>query len=176
MEKKKISNIVIFPTKYTERKRVFSEVGSRMQPTYKMHVDENGKRELRKVGEIDLYAQIQSYKDSVDINVLLQRFARGDESALSKIQGVYGDFTQMPKTYRELAQRVIDAENIFNQLPIDIRKEFNFSPSEFFSSIGSDKFNEIFKEPAPDIQPLDQTQSVPTEQVKIDEVQKGEAV
>lgn len=176
MTKNKNDNIIVFPTKYTERKRTRSKVGSRMQPTYKMHVDELGRRELRKVGEVDLYAQIQSYKDSVDINVLLQRFARGDESALSKIQGVYGDFTQMPKTYAELAQRVIDAENIFNHLPIETRREFNFSPSEFFSSIGTDKWNSIFAEPKPDIQPLEQVTPVVTEQVKVDEVQKGEAV
>lgn len=176
MAKNKSDNIIVFPTKYTERKRTRSKVGSRLQPTYKMHVDDFGKRELKEVGKVDIYSQIQSYKDSCDINLLLQRFARGDESALSKIQGVYGDFTQMPKTYAELAQRVIDAENIFNQLPIETRREFNFSPSEFFSSIGTEKWNSLFAEPKPDIQPPEQVPPVVTEQVKVDEVQKGEAV
>lgn len=148
MKEKKVekSNLVVFPTKYREKTRFRSNLGTRMQPTYQMSIDDDGKRELKKVGEINLYAKIQSFKDSVDINYLLARFARGDEHALSKVQGIYGDFTHMPTTYAELAQRVTDAENLFNNLPLDIRKEFNFSASEFFASIGTEKYETVFKD------------------------------
>lgn len=136
--------------------RVRSSIGSRIVPQYKMSIDENGKRELKKVGEIDLYAEIQSYAQSVDINYILERFCKGDETALSKIQGTYGDFTQMPKTYAELAQRAIDAQHYFDALPLDVRGQFNFSASEFFASIGTEKYNAIFNSPVelevPDIQ------------------------
>ena len=119
--------------------------GSGMKDTYKMHVDDDGKRELRKSGEYNLYAEIQSYKDSVSIDYILARFVNGDETALSRAQGIYGDFTEMPTTMAELQQRIIDAENLFYQLPIDIRAQYNHSPSEFYAQLDSEKTKNIFK-------------------------------
>lgn len=124
--------------------------GSGMKDTYKMHVDENGVRELKKNGEYNLYADIQSYKDSVSIDYILSRFVNGDETALSRVQGIYGDFTQMPTTMAELQQRVIDAEHLFNNLPLDIREQYNFSASEFFAQLDSDKTKAIFAPPDSD--------------------------
>ncbi len=121
--------------------------GSGMKDTYKMHVDADGKRELKKSGEYNLYADIQSYKDSVSIDYILTRFVNGDETALSRVQGIYGDFTQMPTTMAELQQRVIDAEHLFNNLPLDIREKYNFSASEFFAQLDSDKTKAIFAPP-----------------------------
>lgn len=121
--------------------------GSGMKDTYKMHVDADGKRELKKSGEYNLYADIQSYKDSVSIDYILSRFVNGDETALSRVQGIYGDFTEMPTTLAELQQRVIDAENLFNSLPLDIRAQYNHSASEFFAQLDSDKTKAIFAPP-----------------------------
>ncbi|MCI9476501.1 MAG: hypothetical protein HFE71_08540 [Emergencia sp.] len=139
---------MLFPNVYTKNTaEITSSVGSSMQPSYKMTVEKDGQRVLKHVGETDLYAEIQSHKDSCDINYILQRFAQGDQTALSKIQGVYGDFTQMPTTLAELQQRVVDAESLFYNLPVDVRAEFNHSPSEFYAQIGTDKFNSIFASP-----------------------------
>ncbi len=124
-----------------------SKPGSGMKDTYKMHVDENGKRELKKSGEYNLYAEIQSYKDSVSIDYILSRFVNGDETALSRVQGIYGDFTQMPKTLAELQQRVVDAEHLFDSLPLEIRAQYNHSASEFFAQLDSDKTKAIFAPP-----------------------------
>lgn len=121
--------------------------GSGMKDTYKMHVDEDGKRELKKSGEYNLYVDIQSYKDSVSIDYILTRFVNGDETALSRVQGIYGDFTQMPRTMAELQQRVIDAEHLFDSLPLDIRAQYNHSASEFFAQLDSDKTKAIFAPP-----------------------------
>lgn len=138
----------MFDTQFSRRnKRITSCVGSHMKPTYKMSVDDNGKRELKKSGEFNLYAEIQSHKDSCSIDYILTRFVNGDASALSRVQGIYGDFSEMPTTLAELSQRVIDAENLFNNLPLDIREQYNFSPSEFFAQLDSDKTKAIFAPP-----------------------------
>ncbi len=142
-----------------------SKPGSGMKDTYKMHVDENGKRELKKSGEYNLYAEIQSYKDSVSIDYILTRFVNGDETALSRVQGIYGDFTQMPKTMAELQQRVIDAEHLFDSLPLDIRAQYNHSASEFFAQLDSDKTKAIFSPP-------EQAKDIVAEQVVTDELTK----
>uniref|UniRef100_A0AAU8AVN7 Internal scaffolding protein n=1 Tax=Dulem virus 166 TaxID=3145643 RepID=A0AAU8AVN7_9VIRU len=134
----------MFNTNWANRPpKTATHSGNRFEPTYKMAVDEDGVKDLAVTGQTDIYAYIQSYAQSCDINYILDRFARGDESALSKIQGIYGDFTEVPKSLAELSQRVLDAENIFNQLPLETREQFNFSPTEFFTQFGSDKFNEI---------------------------------
>lgn len=123
--------------------RITAVSGSGMKDTYRMFVDEDGRRELRRSGEYNLYAEIQSYKDSCSIEYILSRFASGDDTALSRVQGIYGDFTQMPTTMAEVCQRVIDAEHLFNHLPVDVRAEFDFSPSQFFAQIGSEKVDRI---------------------------------
>lgn len=135
----------MFDTQFTRiGVRITSVVGSGMKPTFKMHVDEDGKRELRKNGEYNLYAEIQSYKDSVSIDYILARFTNGDETALSRVQGIYGDFTEMPRTMAELQQRVIDAEALFNNLPLEMREQYNFSASEFFAQLDSEKTKALF--------------------------------
>lgn len=136
----------MFATQFTRQgERQLSNVGSGMEDTYKMHVDDDGKRELRKSGKYNLYAEIQSYKDSVSIDYILSRFVNGDETALSRAQGIYGDFTEMPKTMAELQQRIIDAEDLFYHLPLDIRAQYNHSPSEFYAQLDSEKTKNIFK-------------------------------
>lgn len=129
--------------------RGLSKTGSPKKPLYRLFVDDDGKRELRKSGEYDLYAEIQSYKDSCSIEYILSRFAAGDTSALSRVQGVYGDFTEMPTTMAELQQRVIDATALFDSLPLDVREQYNFSPSEFFAQLDSEKTKNIFKQLKP---------------------------
>ena len=129
--------------------RVLSNTGSPKKPLYRLFVDDDGKRELRPSGEYDLYAEIQSYKDSVSIDYILSRFCAGDTSALSRVQGVYGDFTQMPTTMAELQQRVIDATALFDSLPLEVREQYNFSPSEFFAQLDTEKTKNIFEQLKP---------------------------
>lgn len=129
--------------------RGLSKTGSPKKPLYRLFVDDDGKRELKQSGEYDLYAEIQSYKDSCSIDYILSRFAAGDTSALSRVQGIYGDFTDMPTTMAELQQRVIDATALFDSLPLDVREQYNFSPSEFFAQLDSEKTKNIFKQLMP---------------------------
>lgn len=149
--------------------------GHGMEPVYKLMTNEQGRRELQIVGEKDLYAEIQAAKDSCDINLILERFSRGDESALSRLQGVYGDFTEMPTTLAELQQRVLDAEILFNSLPLETRAQFDYDPGVFFNSIGSDKFYTAMgmeSDFAPDVSPEPLEPSLGEEikkEVKIDE-------
>lgn len=135
----------MFRTRYDENVRYYSNSGSPTEHQRKLKVDEYGRKELVIVGEIDSFGMIQSHKDSVDINLILDRFARGDASVLNKVQGVFGDFTSMPKTLAELSQRVLDAEQLFSNLPLEIREEFGHDPSQFFASIGSEKYNKAIE-------------------------------
>lgn len=91
-------------------------------------------------GIVNLYDEIQSHRQSVELSTLLQRYAQGDATALNNIQGVYADVVDMPSTYSELFERVRDAENSFNALPEDVRVLFDNSPVSFWQSIGTPEF------------------------------------
>lgn len=91
-------------------------------------------------GTVNIYDEIQSHRQSVELATLLQRYAQGDATALNKIQGVYADVVDMPSTYSELFERVRDAENSFNALPEDVRVLFDNSPVSFWQSIGTPEF------------------------------------
>lgn len=91
-------------------------------------------------GTVNIYDEIQSHRESVELSTLLQRYAQGDVTALNKIEGVYADVVDMPSTYSELFERVRDAENSFNALPEDVRVLFDNSPVSFWQSIGTPEF------------------------------------
>lgn len=113
-------------------------------PTFTLKINkETGKKELKKTGETNLYKKIQASKEETLIYNIIKRFESGDIEVLNKTQGTYGNFTNMPKTLAEAQQSLIDAENTFNSLPLDIRRQFNMSSSEFIAGLTNGKFETI---------------------------------
>ena len=141
-----------FRTQFQERKRVYAVRGSREKIVYSPVYDENGVLDLEPTGRENLYDYIQSHKDSVDIHKILQRFQQGDVSALTRVQGMYGDFTEMPKTYAEALNTVMSAEQQFNSLPVETRAKFGHSFSQWLAQLGSPQWlaaMDIKAEPEP---------------------------
>ena len=130
----------MFPTKFNKERASFSEAGTRFKKVYELQSDEDGVITLRKTGEKNLYDEIQSHAESVDINNILARFQNGDVTALGTPRGEYIDITDMPTNFRDLMNVVITDENDFNKLPLEVRRAYNFSASEYISDIGSDKW------------------------------------
>lgn len=87
-----------------------------------------------------LYSFIQSHADSVDIHVLLARYKNGEVDALSRVQGAYGDFTDMPTTYAELLNRVNEGKAFFESLPVDIRAKFDHNFAQFMAGMDKPDF------------------------------------
>ncbi|ALS03429.1 VP3 [Gokushovirus WZ-2015a] len=135
--------MAVFRT-WTEAKevhlRVSSNLGSRVKTVYSPVFDETGHMELREAGKEDLYAYIQSHKESCDIHVILERFAKGDVTALQRRQAMFADFTEFPKTYAEMLNSIQTAENYFNSLPVDIRANFNHDFHQFLASMDKSDF------------------------------------
>lgn len=126
-----------FATQFTPRQRVREVVGSREKQLYSPIYDDRGVLHLKETGKHDLYAEIQSHRDSVDIHVLLARYRNGDTEALQRIQGAYGDFTQMPTTFAEALNTLIAAEQYFQSLPVDVRSRFGHDFNRFIASMDS---------------------------------------
>lgn len=142
-----------FVTQYRPRIRFISNGGQRERILYQPKFDENGVMDLVESGKEDLYDFIQSHAESVDIHVILARFQNGDIDALSRVQGAYGDFTNMPTSYAELLNRVNEGQSFFNSLPVDIRAKFNHNFAEFMAGMDKPDFLEklgIKSEPEPE--------------------------
>ena len=128
-----------WPTQY-DRDRFRSSPGKRCKPLYASSYDDAGRLVLKKTGEEDLYDFIQSHAESVDINVILAKYAAGDASVLSRRQGVYADFSAMPGTYAEMLNMVHQAEASFDALPLETRQAFDMSMSNWLASYGSEEW------------------------------------
>lgn len=125
----------MFKSMYDKHDRVYANAGSRERVLYKPVVNEDGVLDLVADGVENIYDYIQSHKESCDVNCLLRRFAAGETDVLSRVQGVYMDVTQMPRTYAELLQTVIDGERYFDTLPVDVRAKFNHSFREWMAAM-----------------------------------------
>lgn len=129
-------------TQYDKRDRYYSDPGSPIKVQKKLNYKKNGEMCLIDNGKINLYNEIQSHADSVDIHVVLQRFANGDTSMLR--QGVFGDFTNMPTTFAGVLQTIEDAKTTFAGLPVEIRKNFDFDFNKFIATMDNPKlFNDL---------------------------------
>lgn len=136
-----------------DRPKIYTEPGSPIAPVFSKVTDKNGKVELKITGEKNIYEEIQSHAESVDIGTIMQRYEREQDPAiLQQKKGIYIDTTEMPKTFAEVQGIIIAETNRFNQLPLDIRKEFNYSVEEYVASIGTEKYENLINpknEPAP---------------------------
>lgn len=123
-----------FKTQYDARDRFKSHPGNPIKQLYSGSYNERGQVELKEDGTEDLYAFIQSFAESTDIHAILKRYQNGEVDVLEKVQGFYGDITEMPHTYAEALQRIADSEKVFMSLPVDVRAKFGHSFSEFLAA------------------------------------------
>lgn len=113
--------------------------GNRMEPQYAERYDENGKAYLEKVGEVDTYEKIQSYRDECDVMAILSRYAAGDETALAA-PGWYIDTSKLPNTYTEYMNMMNEQREKFDQLPLSIRNKFNNNFNEYMATAGEESW------------------------------------
>ncbi len=76
----------------------------------------------------------QSFRDETDINQILKRAQKsGTISHMTKFQPRYGDFSNFD--FLEAQVMLAKGGTIFDELPVELRREFNQSPAEFFDYV-----------------------------------------
>lgn len=130
---------------FGESEHFYECSGTRIVP--KMSLDfKKGYAKLKKVGEHNLYEQIQSHKDSTDLNTILQTFNPAPASlSFADAEDRIADFTCAPGSYAELFSNIRDAENMFAELPVGVRESYGFSVYNFINDYGSDSFVDKLK-------------------------------
>lgn len=116
---------------YSESIKFDSAVGSPIRPLYKADLGKDGQIILKEDGIDHVYDTIQSYKSSVDINIIMQRYAAGDPYVLEQRIGQYGDFTSVPSSYMDVLNAVVDLRTRYEQTKMD--KPFNDFVSELLN-------------------------------------------
>lgn len=72
----------------------------------------------------------QSFRDEADINTIMARYqSTGEMPVLNEMQGQWLDVTEMD--FQRHMDFIIDAQNLFDQLPSDLRDRFGNDPGAF---------------------------------------------
>ena len=126
-----------FVSRLTKRPRYYTDPGSRISNDYQIEIDKRGHKSLHKVGEHDIWEEIQSYKEECSIDNILARAAAGDPNALNQRKGFYADITDTPKSLAEAQNNILKLKQGFEKLPAEIRDKFDNSKEKFVMEFGS---------------------------------------
>ena len=119
--------------------------GNRFRTEYSESLDSDGIKIVLPSGKTDMQAYIDSFKDDCDIYKILDRLSIAECSpdvvveAMRQFrpdmftEGSYGDFSNMPKNIHEVSKFYRDSVSFFNNLPVEIRKDYHYSVDEFFA-------------------------------------------
>lgn len=122
-------------------KEYFTNPGDALRVQYAPHVEPDGTIELIESGVENWQEYIDSFKESSEISAVVARFVNsGDPTVLEVKQGMYGDFTSMPKTYAEALQLKIDADRMYASLPVDVKEKFSNDANKFFALSGTEEW------------------------------------
>lgn len=126
---------------YSKRVRIQQDLSRQTEDLYEL---KDG--EPVKVGETNIYEQIQAYKDECDIYNIIKRFEAGDLSAIPDINSrpqIEGDVSDVPLDMVGSYANMESAINNFNKLPAPIRELYHNNVSEFMKASPEDIFSKI---------------------------------
>lgn len=135
-----------FRTMTDNKKTVKANPGSRIEEIKAMKLDEFGNEEFYVKGKTNLYEKIQMFRDECDLEQILIRCTEtGDLSLINKVQPFYADLEDMPDNIFEAHRKIIEAQQTFNNMPLNIREEYGFDFNRFLADIGSNKWIQTFE-------------------------------
>lgn len=116
--------------------RIPTAVGGAEKQEYQPVYDRKGVWHLEATKMSNRYMEIQSHADSCDLNVIMQRYQRGELDVLQQVQGYYGDVSNIPSNYADILNETIRGEALFRSLAPDIRSQFGNSVEQFVAALG----------------------------------------
>lgn len=122
---------MIIRSYYSKKESIVSNPGSCMKTEYMLSVDEKGYETLKVTGETDVQKMIDSYKDMVDLDIVLERLNNGDESALEQVEGFYADVTGIPNNLQDVMNLNLNGKMLFDSLPPEYRNIYGDNYQSF---------------------------------------------
>lgn len=117
-----------------------TEAGESVRRTYLWERNEKGEKVLKLDQIIDQQAEIDSYLEETKLENIIRR-ASIDPSIAERIAPNLGggvqDFTKAPQTLAELQNIMIRAEQIWDEVPKEIKLKFDNDVDKFIASFGT---------------------------------------
>lgn len=117
-----------------------TEAGETVRRTYLWERNEKGEKVLRLDQTIDQQAEIDSYLEETKLeNIIRKASIDPDIAARIKpdIGGGIQDFTEAPQNLAELQNIMMRAEQIWDEVPKDIKLKFDNDVDKFIESFGT---------------------------------------
>lgn len=141
-----------FLTQFDKRDKVIvSEPGSGIKMEMAPVLDKYGNKVIEPQGPVDLYSEIQSWRDECDINILMAKFTNGDRTALMQRVGAFVDLTQIPDNFNDMLNLTTTAGAVFDSLPVEVKEVFGNNLNNFLSNSKTKEFAEIMSKSPEDI-------------------------
>lgn len=146
----------MFQTQFNHSPTVANRPGTRIIDEFVLCYDADGCQYLKPCGKRNIYAFIQSHKDSCDLSTILAHLDAREVNGMVttfkyndlKDAGLV-DLSHAPKSLGDMHNICMQGEHLFKGLPVDIRREFNFSVEKFVGSIGTKEFDSVMQKFAP---------------------------
>lgn len=136
-----------------------TEAGETVRRTYLWERNEEGEKVLKLDQVIDQQAEIDSYLEETKIENIIRRASIDPDIAkriAPDLGGGIQDFTEAPHTLAELQNIMIRANQIWDEVPRDIKLKFDNDVDKFIASFGSIEWAEnlgIITENTPKAEP-----------------------
>jgi hypothetical protein len=117
-----------------------TEAGETVRRTYLWERNEKGEKVLRLDQTIDQQAEIDSYLEETKLENIIRR-ASIDPDIAARIKPDIGggiqDFTEAPQNLAEIQNIMMRAEQIWDEVPKDIKLKFDNDVDKFIASFGT---------------------------------------
>lgn len=117
-----------------------TEAGESVRRTYLWERNEKGEKVLRLDQTIDQQAEIDSYLEETKLENIIRR-ASIDPDIAARIKPDIGggiqDFTEAPQNLAELQNIMMRAEQIWDEVPKEIKLKFDNDVDKFIASFGT---------------------------------------
>lgn len=123
---------------------VASNPGSEVIPSYVLDYKTDGGVQLKQNGTKPIYKLIQANKVNCELSTVLEQCVHQNQLAItnqSDVESAIADFTAF-SDYADIFTGVKQLGQIWKEMPIDVREQFNSSKSAFISSISDEDFKE----------------------------------
>lgn len=134
----------------TNRPKVIAQPKcNKMMPVYKEKTDKDGKVNLIKVKEINIYEKIQENRNTNNIKDMLDRYGIKVEDSINEINQILNgdiyDLTMAPKNMIDAYNQINEAKSIFNNSSKELKQAFGNSFTDFLAAADNGNLKKIIK-------------------------------
>ena len=114
-----------------------------LKPQYVLKVNSEGVKFLVKEKDINIYDEVQVFKDECSIYNIIRRYELGDTSVLNRVSSSYVDTLGQPKTMQEALNLAVKLKNNFSSFKPEVQSAFGNDFNKFLVSIADGSAAEI---------------------------------